>query len=226
MDGLRRTVLFVCVAGMIASLLVAVYPLIDSSVKDSRISESVKAEMDIQSSVPESQSNEGLRRASDYNERLLRGETDRREYESLLNEGGDGVMGVLEIPSIDTVLPIRHYSGEESLSLGAGHVYGTSLPVPCGQSHSVLSAHSSQGSQRLFSDLDKLVVGDRFSVYLLGERMDYEVDKVSIVEPDDISETAVEPGKDYVTLLTCTPKGINSHRLLVRGRLTEEPSEV
>lgn len=216
---LKKAVKAFCVTAMVLSLLFAVYPLINSRIRESQTTEATQKELSIQSQIHPSFSEVEMEKARDYNERLREGAVREEEYEELLNEKGDEIMGVVEIPSINTILPILHYSSDNSLSLGAGHVYGSSLPVPCGCSHSVLAGHSSFQNQRLFSDLDEMEVGDRFFLYVMGERFEYEVDKVSIVEPDDISETAVEPGKDYVTLLTCTPKGINSHRLLVRGRL-------
>ena len=142
-------------------------------------------------------------------------------YDELLDVNGDGIMGYIEIPSIDVCLPIYHGTSEEVLAQGAGHIETTSLPVGGAGTHAVVCAHRGLPSAALFSDLDELEEGDVFYLHVLGETLVYTVDRISVVEPDDLSELAIEPGKDYVTLLTCTPYGINTHRLLVRGTRIE-----
>lgn len=128
-----------------------------------------------------------------------------------------GIMGYLSIPSIDVELPVYHGTSERVLRLGAGHLPQTSLPVGGEGTHSVLSAHTGLPEARLFTDLDELAEGDRFFVRVYGRTLAYEVDRVAVVEPSDTSELARIEGEDHVTLVTCTPYGINSHRLLVRG---------
>lgn len=139
-----------------------------------------------------------------------------RVYESLLDVG-NGVMGYIEIPSIQTSLPIYHGVDEAVLQVAVGHIQGTSLPVGGSGTHAVLSGHRGLPSAKLFTDLDQLKEGDLFIIRVLEEVLTYEVDQLLVVEPDDISSLAIEEGMDYVTLVTCTPYGVNSHRLLVRG---------
>ncbi|MEG1176717.1 MAG: class C sortase [Ruthenibacterium sp.] len=138
-----------------------------------------------------------------------------KEYQALLNV--DGIMGYLEVPAIKIYLPISHGVGEDALQKGVGHLPESSLPVGGGGTHAVLSAHCGLPSARLFTDLDQLQVGDDFFVHVLGQTLAYRVDHIQVVLPEDVRALRVVPGKDYVTLLTCTPYGINSHRLLVRG---------
>jgi len=145
----------------------------------------------------------------------------KTEYESLLNLSGNGIMGYIDIPSINCVLPIYHGSDEAVLQVGAGHLEWSSLPVGGESSHCVLSGHRGLPSARLFTDLDKLSEGDRFVLKILNETLTYEVDRILIVEPEETDPLLIEEGKDYCTLVTCTPYGINTHRLLVRAHRTE-----
>jgi sortase A len=139
------------------------------------------------------------------------------EYTALLNWNGDGIMGYLEIPSIQVKLPIYHGTSEAVLSQGVGHLEQSSLPVGGTGTHAVLSGHTGLASKRLFTDLSQLQVGDSFSITVLDQRLTYQVDEINVVEPHETELLRIEEGQDYVTLLTCTPYGINSHRLLVRG---------
>ena len=127
------------------------------------------------------------------------------------------VMAYVDIPKIGVYLPVQHGTGAETLEKSVGHVVGTSLPVGGSSTHAVLSAHSGMASSKLFSDIDQLAVGDTFYIHVLGEVLAYEVDAIHTVLPTDTSLLQIEDGKDYVTLVTCTPFGINTHRLLVRG---------
>ncbi len=128
-----------------------------------------------------------------------------------------GVMAYIDIPKINVYLPVQHGTGAETLERAVGHVVGTSLPVGGGSTHAVLSAHSGMASSKLFSDIDQLEKGDVFYIHVLGEVLAYEVDSINIVLPTDTSLLQIEEGKDLVTLVTCTPFGVNTHRLLVRG---------
>lgn len=129
-----------------------------------------------------------------------------------------GVMCYIDIPKINVYLPVQHGTGAETLEKSVGHVVGTSLPVGGGSTHSVLSAHSGMASSKLFSDIDQLAVGDTFYIHVLGDTLAYKVDSINTVLPTDTSLLQIADGKDLVTLVTCTPFGINTHRLLVRGR--------
>ena len=149
------------------------------------------------------------------------------EYMACLNLAGDGTMGYVEIPKIDIKIPIYHTVSDEVLQMAAGHLEGSSLPVGGSDTHTVISAHRGLPSAALFTDLDRLEAGDHFLFYILDEILCYEVDQITIVEPEETEALAVEPGKDYATLLTCTPYGVNSHRMLVRGhRVAYVPEEI
>lgn len=168
--------------------------------------------------------------AAEYNQNLfLSGShyemTDEQleEYESLLNVSGDGVMGYVEIPAIDCRLPIYHGTGEDVLQVAAGHLEWTSLPVGGENTHCVISGHRGLPSAKLFTQLDQLQEGDLFYLYVLDETLAYEVDQIVTVLPDELEELEITQGADYCTLFTCTPYGINSHRLLVRGHRVEVP---
>ena len=128
-----------------------------------------------------------------------------------------GVMAYIDIPKINVYLPVQHGTGAETLERAVGHVVGTSLPVGGSSTHAVLSAHSGMASSKLFSDIDQLAEGDMFYVHVLGDTLAYEVDSINTVLPTDTSLLQIADGKDYVTVVTCTPFGVNTHRLLVRG---------
>lgn len=147
------------------------------------------------------------------------------EYDSLLNLSGTGIMGYVEIPTIGCSLPIYHGTGESVLQVAAGHIEWSSLPVGGESTHCVISGHRGLPSAKLFSDLDKLVEGDIFILRVLDEVLTYQVDKISIVEPDETDNLMITEGMDYCTLVTCTPYGINTHRLLVRGHRIENQAE-
>ncbi len=141
-------------------------------------------------------------------------------YESLLNLNGDGMMGYVEIPVIDVKIPIYHYTTDESLEKGAGHLFGSSLPVGGESTHAILSAHRGLPSAKLFTDLNLVKEGDVFYLHILNQTLAYEVDQIQTVLPDQTESLAITEGKDYVTLVTCTPYAVNTHRLLVRGYRT------
>jgi len=143
------------------------------------------------------------------------------QYNSLLNISGTGIMGYIDIPKIKCSLPIYHGTSEGVLQIAVGHIEGSSLPVGGAGTHTVLSGHCGLPSARLFTDLDRLVVGDTFTLTVLDEILTYRVDQIRIVLPEEVAGITVEPGQDYCTLITCTPYGVNTHRLLVRGTRTE-----
>jgi len=153
--------------------------------------------------------------------------TDEQEeqYESLLDIGGTGIMGYIEIPHINVSLPIYHGTSDAVLQIAVGHMEWSSLPVGGSGSHCVLSGHRGLPSAKLFTNLDQLVEGDTFVIRILDEVLTYEVDKILIVEPENTESLKIEEGKDLCTLVTCTPYGVNSHRLLVRGHRVENASE-
>ena len=162
--------------------------------------------------------------AEEYNKRLSRKgivwkttEEEEKEYLSLLNIGNSGIMGYIDIPKINITLPIYHGIEDSILQVAIGHLEGTSLPVGGKGSHCVVSGHRGLPSARLFTDIDKLVEGDTWTMTVLGRTVTYETDQIRVVEPTDLSNLQIEKGKDYCTLVTCTPYGVNTHRLLVRG---------
>ncbi len=166
--------------------------------------------------------------AREYNKRLLKtgdryhmSDSEREEYESLLNVSGNGIIGYIEIPVIKCSLPIYHGTDDSVLQIAIGHIEGSSLPIGGKGTHSVLSGHRGLPSAKLFTDLDKVNYSDVFMIRILDETITYEVDQILIVEPYQVDALSIEAGKDYCTLVTCTPYGINSHRLLVRGHRIE-----
>ena len=171
--------------------------------------------------------------AADYNRTLVGRDSDRYRmteeeqtlYNGLLNAFGNGILGYIEIPEIGCSLPVYHGTDPAVLQIAVGHIEGTSLPVGGENTHSVLSGHRGLPSARLFTDLDKLQNGDIFLIRVLDETLTYEVDQIRIVEPADLSDLEIEAGQDYCTLVTCTPYGINTHRLLVRGHRIENVEE-
>lgn len=148
------------------------------------------------------------------------------EYLNILNVRDNGMMGYLQIPKIDVKIPIYHGTSDEVLQKGAGHVEGSSFPVGGDTTHAVLSAHSGLPSARLFTDLNQLQKGDMFYIYILDQVFAYKVDQVLVVEPSNVEALQLQKGEDYVTLVTCTPYAINTHRLLVRGTRVEYSPEV
>lgn len=172
---------------------------------------------------------EAFRAAQEYNESLYSVQLDPAaavdEHDSLLNLSGNGIMGYVEIPVIDVNLPIYHTVAESSLQKGAGHMPGTSLPIGGKSTHAVISAHSGMSDARMFTDLDKVQKGDLILLHVLGDTLAYAVDTITVTDPADIEAIEIRQDKDLVTLVTCTPYSVNTHRLLVRGHrieLTEE----
>ena len=171
-------------------------------------------------------------KAREYNKALLEkdnrwvmDELDLEQYNSALNLNGSGIMGYIEVPKIGCALPIYHGTDEGVLQIAIGHIQGTSLPTGGKGNHCVVSGHRGLPSAKLFTDLDQLIEGDVFLIRVLNEVLTYEVDQVLIVLPHELDALAFDPEQDYCTLVTCTPYGINSHRLLVRGHRIANISE-
>ena len=178
--------------------------------------------------LDDSQNKEMLKAARKYNKSLLKksdhwklSKKDKKKYESLLDVSGTGIMGYIEVPKIDCSLPIYHGTDEGALQIAIGHLEGSSLPVGGKSTHCVLSGHRGLPSARLFTDLDQMEEGDVFVLNVLGRKLAYEVDQIKVVLPDEMSDLEIVQGKDLCTLVTCTPYGINTHRLLVRGHQTK-----
>ena len=168
-----------------------------------------------------------------YNEKLIDDtgrwnftEEEEAEYVKLLSVTEDGILGCIEIPKINVSLPIYHGTEESILQVAVGHMKGSSLPIGGEGTHSVLSGHTGLPSAKLFTDIDQLEIGDIFTVQVLDELLTYEVERIVIVEPKEMEYLEIKEGKDYCTLLTCTPYGINTHRLLVRGERVENEKKI
>ncbi|SFN86289.1 sortase A [Pseudobutyrivibrio sp. UC1225] len=220
---------------MIAGLTLLFYPLVANTWNNHVQSKLVNNYTESVSEAIESGTinAEGeLQKAYQYNEDLLpcilpdsfaqaeANGVDER-YMSILNANGDGIMGYIQIPSIKVKLPIFHTTNEDVLQIGVGHLEGSSLPVGGPSTHSVLSAHRGLPSATLFTDLDKVEIGEVFFIIIMDEYYAYEIDSIDVVEPDDTSLLQVEEGKDLCTLITCTPYGVNTQRLMVRGHRVE-----
>ena len=148
------------------------------------------------------------------------------EYESLLRTNDDGMMGYIEIPKLQMKAPLYHYSDEDILDKGIGHIHGSSLPVGGSDTHCLLTGHRGLPYSKLFTDLDDVEVGDRFYIYTAGKSLAYEVFEIRTVYPTETEDLVIVPGDDLVTLVTCTPYGVNTHRLLVTGRRTEYHEDI
>ena len=174
-----------------------------------------------------------LKSAQEYNDRLFRSDPyigaltaeEQKEYESLLDLDGTGMMGYIEIPKSKIYLAIYHGTEEAVLQTGAGHLESSSLPVLGESVHTVLSGHSGLPSARLFTDLDQLKIGDTFTIHVLRETLTYQVEHMERVAPDELKNLRIEEGQELCTLMTCTPYGINTHRLVITGRRIETPIE-
>lgn len=227
-----------------AGLFLFLYPLLSNAQYDAEQKEDARAYDEAMSQLAASSSGddasganltEMLSEAQAYNVSLLNSGTyltdpfdeskladpTQEPYADLVNPDGSGLMGYLEIPKIDVNLPIYHGTSPDVLTAGVGHLQPTSLPVGGAGTHAVLSAHTGVAGRKLFTDLDQLREGDTFYIHVLGEVLAYRVDDIRVVQPDDVSTLTIDPAADKVTLVTCTPYGVNDHRLLVTGSRTE-----
>ena len=216
----------ISILGFITCSIALLYPVISDRWNRYRDSQLVTEYNEIIANVDRSLYEQTIQKAKEYNQYLrLQGRnivTDAEYepddyYETLLNLTGNSMMGYVEIPKIDVTEPIYHYSHEVSLGIGVGHIHGSSLPVGGKNTHSVLTGHRGLPNQKFFSDLDKINVGDRFYIHMMDEIMCYQVYNIKEILPTDVDALFIEDGGDLVTLVTCTPYGINTHRLLVMG---------
>lgn len=217
---------------LLAGVSLLLYPTVSDYWNSFHSSRAIASYEEQVANIDDAQYEELWDAARDYNQSLLHRPNDfilsdeqQEIYKSLLDIGGNGMMGYIEIPMIDVMLPIYHGTKESVLQIAVGHLDWTSLPVGGAGSHCVLSGHRGLPSARLFTDLDKLKVGDVFMLHVLNEILTYEIDQILIVEPQDTDPLLIEPGKDLCTMTTCTPYGINSHRMLVRGHRIESQEE-
>ena len=209
-------------------LLVFFYPTLSNYYNEKNQSRSIYNYENILKDTDKIDFDKVKKNAYDYNEKLSKLKEPLITYETLknydeqLNINNDGMMGYLTIDKIKVELPIYHSVSETVLNSSVGHLEGSSLPIGGKGTHSILSAHRGLPSAKLFTELDKLEIGDTFKITILDETLVYKVDKISIVKPNDRKELKIDKDNDYVTLLTCTPYGINTHRLLVRGVRVQE----
>lgn len=222
----------IAVTIILTGIGLTVYPLISNYFYETAQEDLIKAYDDNTENIYQEERQQEVQRAREYNrtlqnsdvmltdpfdpEALMKKDTSYL-YSDLLNIGNDGIMGYLEIPAIDLSLNLYHGTGVRALESGVGHLENTSLPVGGESTHAVLSAHSGLPGKKLFTDLELLEKGDIFLIHILDEVLAYQVDRIKVVDPEDTSALQIQRDKDYVTLVTCTPYGINSHRLLVRG---------
>lgn len=216
------TILLVLI--LLVGVAIMLYPTVSDYVNSLHQSRAVATYAQKVENMDSGQYEEILKAARQYNAELAQNpriakltDAELERYMQLLNVDGNGVMGYIEIPSIRVSLPIYHGTSDVVLQSGVGHTDWSSLPVGGESSHCVLPGHRGLPSAKLFTNLDKLVEGDTFTLHVLNEVLTYEVDQILVVEPQETEALQIVPGKDYCTLVTCTPYGINSHRLLVRG---------
>lgn len=217
---------------LIVGISLLLYPTVSDYWNSFHQSRAIASYADAVSEVDEVDYEKMWQEAQEYNESLLDKsnrwiltEEEREHYNEILNVGGTGIVGYVEIPSINVSLPIYHGVDEGILQVAIGHIEGSSLPVGGAGTHCVISGHRGLPSAKLFTDIDKLVEGDLFMMRVLDETLTYEVDQIRIVEPSELQNLEIEADKDLCTLVTCTPYGINSHRLLVRGHRVENQKD-
>lgn len=216
------------------AIALTMYPFISNWLFENKTDSVADAVEQAAQELDNSEQQAALQAAREYNQVLANGhvtltdpfeedvtDEDLAEYESLLNLMDDGVMGTVEIPVIDVSLPIYHGTSESVLEKGVGHLHGTSLPVGGESTHTVLTGHTGLSKAKLFTDLTEMEEGDIFFLHVMGENLAYEVDQIKVVLPSELDDLKIVPGEDYCTLVTCTPYGVNSHRLLVRGVRTD-----
>lgn len=223
----RRWTSLLAVLAIVLGTGLAVYPFVSQWLYQNQVQY-------VQGEVSTSQLEEEWQEAVVYNRLLHQGservtdpfaaeqQSEPESYEQQLNPLGDGQMGILEIPKLELSLPIFHGTEEAVLQEGVGHLKASSLPTGGESTHCVLSAHAGLPGKRLFSDLEQMEIGDLFYLKILDRTLCYRVDQILVVEPQELDALYIQDGEDLVTLMTCTPYGINSHRLLVRGQRTEE----
>ena len=234
MSKRKNTIIIICfIIVILLGAGAAAYPLI-ASINNEHTQSLVQTEYEEKlQQIDTSEIDAALAAAREYNktistvqiENIDKIKADLPPYEDLLNLANNGIMGYIMIPAINIDLPIYHGTTGAAMEKGAGHMEGTSLPVGGIGTHAVISAHSGMASAKLFTDLDKLELGDMFFITVCNQKLAYEVDNIAVVEPTDIDLIRIDTQQDYVTLLTCTPYGVNTHRLLVRGHRVEMAEE-
>lgn len=217
-------------------LLIMLYPMISSYLNSVEYADIIAEYAEATNQYSEKKSNALFDAAINYNATINTfsiidvfsnpNRTESEDYQNILNIDGKGLMGYISIPKIDVRIPIYHGTSSKVLEKGVGHLEGSSFPVGGMSAHAILSAHRGLPSAKLFTDLDQLKEGDKFYIYILDQALAYEVDQILVVEPSETEALQLQEGKDYVTLVTCTPYAINTHRLLVRGTRVEYDEQI
>lgn len=222
----------ILVLAFFAGLSLMLYPTVSDYINSLHQSEAIAEYAENISELDEEEYERLRQEAMEYNNSLAAKENlwslsdeEKNKYYQTLNINDNGVMSYIEIPKINCYLPIYHGTDEGVLQTSIGHIPGTSLPIGGENSHCVLSGHRGLPSAKLFSELDQLTKGDLFHIRTLNEELTYEVDQILIVLPTEVDSIKIDPGQDYCTLVTCTPYGVNSHRLLVRGHRVEKQNK-
>lgn len=228
----KHLVTILLTMAMVAGVLLLLYPTVSDWWNSFHQSQAIASYVETVEQMAETDYEKLWADARAYNRELagnagrwMMTEEEQELYDSLLDVGGNGIMGYVEIPSLHLSLPFYHGVEDSVLQVAAGHIPGTSLPVGGDSTHCVLSGHRGLPSAKLFTDLDQMKAGDLFTLRVLDETLTYEVEKISIILPEEISALEIQEGEDLCTLMTCTPYGINTHRLLVTGRRTDNPKE-
>ena len=221
------------------ALGLTLYPVISNYVNQKYASQIHTAYQEVMEQIDDSALREAKEQAEIYNHSLIPGASTQdaysqegllaaaADYDNQLNLAGNSIMGYVEIPKISVNLPIYHGTENDSLERGIGHLLGSSLPVGGESTHSILSGHSGMANQKMFTDLEQLIVGEVFYLHILNDTLAYQVAEINTVLPYDTSLLGIVPGEDLCTLVTCTPYGVNTHRLLVRGsRIPYEEAEL
>lgn len=231
-SAMKKLSTVLLIATFVAGLSLLLYPTVSNYWNTLHASRAVATYVDAVQNMGEDKRREMLQKAIEYNksltsdnQRLTISSARRQEYESILDVDGNGMIGYIEIPNVNITLPVYHGTNDDVLQIAVGHLDWTSLPVGGTSTHCVLSGHRGLPSAKLFTNLDQVKEGDTFVIRVLDEVLTYEVDQIRIVEPAAVDDLMIENGKDYCTLVTCTPYGVNSHRLLVRGHRVENESE-
>lgn len=226
MKKVATVIIFIVVLAI--GITIVGYPFISNYLMSLNVNSEIQNYLSVASNLSQAQYDEEIQKAKEYNKSLLSniglgdpfGEETKTDddYYNLLSLDGTSVMACIEVPAINIKYPIYHGTSTEVLGKGIGHMRNTSLPIGGEGTHAVLTGHTGYSSAKLFTDIDKLELGDQFYIFVLNQTLAYEVDQIKVVLPSDTSDLTVDPKGDYVTLVTCTPYGVNSHRLLVRGK--------
>ncbi|SCY69203.1 class C sortase [Butyrivibrio sp. INlla14] len=216
----------------LAGLAIFLYPSVSNYINSKNQSRAISNYEEAMAAISEEDYTKFWQAADEYNKELASKplnfkltDEEKAKYESILDPTGTGIMGYIEIENIGVNLPIYHGTEETVLQVGIGHLEGTSFPTGKTSTHAVLSGHRGLPSSKLFSDLDQMIVGDTFLLHILDQTFAYQIDQINIVLPEETSDLAIVDDKEYVTLVTCTPYGVNTHRLLVRAKRVDYNEE-